>query len=581
MERFGEVLGSYASTLGDNLVGAVLAALAALAYVAVAARRGELRLPPWAPVAALALISILGVAWAWHLRWLADDAFISFRYANNWSEGRGLVFNVGERVEGYTNFLWTAILTGADWLGFDIPSVAIVLCLASHVGVLIMTTRLVRQLAPEGRPVIVSLAAVTIAASYLAASFATGGLETTFGALLVLGAVDRARAGQLVRAGALGIAATLAHPDHAIFYVALGGVLALRRTPIRQLAGYAAPFAVVYVPYFLARWHYYGLPLPNSYYTKSGGASYFSQGSFYLIASVVGAGLFGVLPLAIYGVVRRRRELSVQFVAVAMPLYLIYVAKIGGDFMLGRLLIPVLPFGFALAEVATRELIVARRWRIVAPALVVASLACVPTRIIEPEQFRWYLTDERTFYELDTLDPLVMKGGIFRRVAMLHRYLGGHVPSPVYAAYAIGIVGWVARWRVVDIHGLIDPELSRFAVDERGRPGHERRASKDHIYRLGADVSAESVYEGRYDELTKLVIGGETYSMVRYHATWLDPLRTDPTARFVRFPEYLDDYIAALPTKTRAELGRDLSFFERYYFATNPDPARHAKLFGR
>ena len=37
---------------------------------------------------------------------LTDDAFISFRYVRNLLEGNGLVFNPGEYVEGYTNFLW-------------------------------------------------------------------------------------------------------------------------------------------------------------------------------------------------------------------------------------------------------------------------------------------------------------------------------------------------------------------------------------------------------------------------------------------------------------------------------------------
>ncbi len=39
-----------------------------------------------------------------------DDAYISFQYAKNWASGNGVVFNPGERVEGYTNFLWVALL---------------------------------------------------------------------------------------------------------------------------------------------------------------------------------------------------------------------------------------------------------------------------------------------------------------------------------------------------------------------------------------------------------------------------------------------------------------------------------------
>ena len=41
------------------------------------------------------------------LRWVSDDAFISFRYALHLLRGQGLVFNAGEFVEGFTNFLWT------------------------------------------------------------------------------------------------------------------------------------------------------------------------------------------------------------------------------------------------------------------------------------------------------------------------------------------------------------------------------------------------------------------------------------------------------------------------------------------
>src|SRR6266545_5422360 len=41
--------------------------------------------------------------------WMLDDAYISFRYARNALMGHGFVFNPGEQVEGYTNFLWTVL----------------------------------------------------------------------------------------------------------------------------------------------------------------------------------------------------------------------------------------------------------------------------------------------------------------------------------------------------------------------------------------------------------------------------------------------------------------------------------------
>ena len=42
---------------------------------------------------------------------VCDDAFISFCYARNLLEGHGLVYNPGEYVEGYSNFLWVLELT--------------------------------------------------------------------------------------------------------------------------------------------------------------------------------------------------------------------------------------------------------------------------------------------------------------------------------------------------------------------------------------------------------------------------------------------------------------------------------------
>ena len=44
------------------------------------------------------------------LNFTVDDSFISLRFAENWANGSGLVFNPGERVEGYSNFLWTLVL---------------------------------------------------------------------------------------------------------------------------------------------------------------------------------------------------------------------------------------------------------------------------------------------------------------------------------------------------------------------------------------------------------------------------------------------------------------------------------------
>jgi hypothetical protein len=49
--------------------------------------------------------------------WGCDDAYISYRYALNLASGQGLVFNSGERVEGFSNLLYVLLLTPVAALG--------------------------------------------------------------------------------------------------------------------------------------------------------------------------------------------------------------------------------------------------------------------------------------------------------------------------------------------------------------------------------------------------------------------------------------------------------------------------------
>jgi hypothetical protein len=68
------------------------------------------------------------------LGWLSDDAFVSFRAIDNLVSGRGLVSNVGERVQGFTNPLWTLLVALAYWPSGDIYGSAMVLSLLCCLG---------------------------------------------------------------------------------------------------------------------------------------------------------------------------------------------------------------------------------------------------------------------------------------------------------------------------------------------------------------------------------------------------------------------------------------------------------------
>ena len=67
-----------------------------------------------------ALLLVVGLVLTVQYAWLMDDAFVYFRYADNLLFAqRGLVYNAGEFVEGYSSPLWMVLLTAVRGLGLD------------------------------------------------------------------------------------------------------------------------------------------------------------------------------------------------------------------------------------------------------------------------------------------------------------------------------------------------------------------------------------------------------------------------------------------------------------------------------
>ena len=112
------------------------------------------------------LAMILGVAGAARMAWVCDDAFISFRYAENLVRGLGLVYNAGERVEGYSNFLWTLGTALGMRLGVDPEQWTVVWGVIFYAATIVVLCELRRRnavgqgLAAVGLPLAGLLAAV-------------------------------------------------------------------------------------------------------------------------------------------------------------------------------------------------------------------------------------------------------------------------------------------------------------------------------------------------------------------------------------------------------------------------------------
>ena len=134
----------------------------------------------------LASIAVL-VVLAWWNRFIQDDAFISFRYADNLSRGFGLVWNPGEWVEGYTNFLWTILMGAVHLLHGDPVFWSTAIGLAAFAGSLFLTYRIALQVFQSDD--VSLLAVILLGTNYTFSAYATGGLETSLQALLYLAVI--------------------------------------------------------------------------------------------------------------------------------------------------------------------------------------------------------------------------------------------------------------------------------------------------------------------------------------------------------------------------------------------------------
>ena len=124
---------------------------------------------------------VIAALYAHHVaRWnfLGDDAFISFRYARHLFAGHGLTWNPGERVEGYTNFLWVVLLAGGLGLGIDPETLSRALGIASGAAVLVLAGWFAKR--RFGAPTMLAfLPPALLASNRSFAAWSTGGLETT------------------------------------------------------------------------------------------------------------------------------------------------------------------------------------------------------------------------------------------------------------------------------------------------------------------------------------------------------------------------------------------------------------------
>lgn len=452
------------------------------------------------PAYVIALICILGIAHIVWLKFICDDAFISFRYAKNLVEGHGLVFNIGERVEGYTNFLW--VLIAAMILDAGGRPEVWTLWIGAGCGVVALAA-VMAYLQRKERDYL--FAGILLAANGGFAAWATSGLETSmFTMLVTLGMLsllwmfetkgdDNDNSSDLrpvwLSAGFLVLAA-MTRPE-GVLITGLCGVFLLiqtirKRFDTRRLLFWGAAWIVPYGAYFLWRFSYYGHLFPNTFYVKAGGLGMLPEGMTYILYAAQRFYLYLLLIPAIVLLVARRglgvRKETLGFGALIVLPYLAYVASVGGDFMdMFRFVVPVIPLVMLLIGQTWRAFyeFLAEQWsRTSAIATVAGLLVCA----VGLNLFTSW--DSQTIWYRHELDSI----GLLRKydkdwTAAAAYFKGASLPTDTIAITAAGIIPYYTNLYTIDQLGLIAPNLNGYIHREQPRAGHLLLASGKYIFK--------------------------------------------------------------------------------------------------
>jgi arabinofuranosyltransferase len=456
----------------------------------------------------------------WADRWVQDDAYVSFRYARNLVRGHGLVYNVDEPVEGYTNFLWTVLAAVPLARGAEDPLHFMHLVSAAcWVGSYALLLVLGVDLALAGLWA-APFAALPLTVHWSYNMWFFSGMETPLVSLLTIAAVfavalDPARhRWSLTAASLCGVGLMMTRPDGVVVVGGLAlavGILDGRRIVrerawLRALLGPALPLLVLFLPYQLWRLWFYGSLLPNTYYAKVAYLPYYARGWSYLrnYAAIYDVRWF--LPLAPAGAVLARTGGARRFLVASMLAatgVAIYVVRLGGDFMEWRFLTPVTGvvypavvigaavLGERLASAARRLASWSHLCGWLAGILTAGALTVVTERAAEGARTRGVPDQETIALLRRYADP-----GRFDWRAAAQAFDAVLPPQTRIATTSAGIVPYYCDRPCIDLHGLTDPVIARQPINpaERGRMGHEHWLQDyEEMRRRGVDVVLEWV----------------------------------------------------------------------------------------
>ena len=460
-------------------------------YTPAAARSGDRTL---FAILLIAGFLIFGVGLVDCLNFSVDDTFIPFRYAENLVAGKGLVFNPGERIEGYSDFLWTLLLSLFVKMGFSQRASDLALLKAAKLagalfglGALVVLSWLASRIRGRrpwgGYSGLIGLAVTSTGAAYSFALWSVSGLETSMcaffvtiaGAAFFAGLQSHRETGKvsagIFQWGGLAFAlAALARPEQIfVWALTLAGLLLFVPRELRKAVVWsAAPVILIYGIFLAWRVSYYGQLLPNTVYAKAGGGVVaWILGFKYAAAGLVATiGCVALGMLALPALLRSGTEWA--FLGLYCLAHLLFIALSGGDWMPGhRFFVPVMPLLWTLSIASALSLVVR-----LSPPVPRAALAGLLGLLAIGTFF-----DGRFLIRAQMPVPTGLHQRTWnaapKRIELAHEL---RQMLPPGRTLAIGECGYIPYYcpelRILDVYGLMDPVISHLP----GLQHHKLRA---------------------------------------------------------------------------------------------------------
>jgi len=421
---------------------------------------------------ACAIVVLAAGTWIYR-QFMADDAFISLRYADRLLEGRGLTWNDGEFVEGYTNLLWILGCALLGKLGLDLVWAARVLGLLGTTAAITAVLWVYRaHTVRDALPGFAGGLAIALSGPIVVWTF--GGLEQPLLAGLLAWALalsfplledPRPKAIKVLLPGLFYGLVVLTRADGALFtFAACLGLMAARGLT-RESLRIAALLVLIPVLLFAGqvgfRQAYYHEWLPNSAFAKVGFSIVRSWTGIQYVMGVLY--LAGVVVPAVLAFRAADEPLKgrVRFLGVVLAIWLGYLILVGGDLFPGRRhLVPaVIPLVFLATIFLARRI---PSHGSLQPSLVGVALCLLAlgiSQIVDPMNVR--ARDERWEWDGEVIGTTLATAFGAKR--------------PLLAVDPAGCLPYFSRLPSVDMLGINDHYLAHHRPPDFGKGplGHE------------------------------------------------------------------------------------------------------------